>query len=410
GEFLAASISGIVHADTNGDCIVDVGEARLAGVTVELLDEQGGVVAATVTDSNGEYEFNGLLPGSYSVRETQPVDYFDGGEVVGDGGGAVGASDLLTGIVITSGDEFRGYNFCELPPASLSGFVFQDGAPIRTSDGQAPANLQQLRDGQFTPDDTPIAGVTLELRDGRTGVVIDASQTLAGTYPAGPVRATTDANGFYEFTGLLGGREYAVYQLHPDGFHDSIDTPGSPQALAFNVGTVIPAGSLIQLAEPHRNDAIIRIPVEVGGAAQNNNFSEVVVEADPPPSPPLPPAPPLPTPELPQLAAPPLISTPPPAAGVIGPLLNVYAGGVEGAVGFTWHLSVINGGQPRQFADNQPSSEIWREARFLDYANWQPDHMRSAEWTLAVGQHDATDEVEVRRYIFGVRGGIPVSG
>ncbi|MEO8497845.1 MAG: SdrD B-like domain-containing protein, partial [Planctomycetota bacterium] len=374
-------------------------------------NEQGTVVATTLTNSAGEYEFSGLTPGSYSIRETQPTGYFDGGEVIGDGGGTVGASDFVIGILASSGDNLRGYNFCELPPAKLSGFVFQDGGKILTPDGLPPANLRALRDGQFTPDDTPIAGVTLELRDGRTGLVIDASQLLPGTYPAGPVRTTTNAQGFYEFKGLLGGRDYAVYEIQPEGYYDGIDTPGSPQAFAFNEGDLIPAGTLTQLAENPHNDAIIRIPVAVAAVARNNNFSEILVEVEPQKSvlfpPPLPPSNP---PALPPVSIPALVAPIPQAAGVIAPLLNVYAGGVQGAMGYTWHLSVINGGQPREVATNQPNSDIWRQARFLDYTNWQPDHIRSAEWTLSVGQHDAADEVEVRRYVFGVRGGMPVSG
>lgn len=83
---------------------------------------------------------------------------------------------------------------------------------------------------------------------------------------------------------------------------------------------------------------------------------------------------------------------------------------LTGAMGFTWHLSVINGGQPREVATNSPPSEIWRQARFLDYTHWQSDHMRSAEWTLSFEQHEESDEVAVKRYIFGVRGGLPVAG
>lgn len=148
------------------------------------------------------------------------------------------------------------------------------------------ANRQQtcgsIRDGVFTPDDTPISGVTLELREGNTGLAIDGSQLLPGIYPAGPVRTTTDANGFYEFTGLRSGGSYAVFEIQPDGYFDGIDTPGSPQSLAFNEGDLTQAGDLSQLSEPHRNDAIIRIAVTVTSAARNNNFSEVLVESDPP--------------------------------------------------------------------------------------------------------------------------------
>ncbi|MCA9143668.1 MAG: carboxypeptidase regulatory-like domain-containing protein [Planctomycetaceae bacterium] len=409
GEFLGASIAGMVHADTDGDCVADADELRLEGVTVELLDAQGQVIATTLTNSDGEYAFNGLKPGTYSVRETQPNGYFDGGTLIGDGGGVVGASDFITEITVGSGDDLQGYNFCELPPASLSGYVFQDGAPIKTSDGKVPANLRAIRDGRFTPDDTPISGVILELRDGRTGLPIDASQTLAGTYPEGHVRTTTNADGYYEFTGLLGGREYAVFEIQPEGYFDGIDTPGSAQAFAFNEGDLVPAGSLTQLAVNPGTDAIIRIPVTVARVSGDNNFSEVRVEADPPKLIP-PPPPSLIPPPLPPATIPPLVGTIPPAVGVVAPLLNVYAGGVEGSLGFTWHLSVINGGQPREVATNQPPSEIWRQARFLDYTHWQADQMRSAEWTLSFGQHADSEEVQVQRYIFGIRGGIPVSG
>lgn len=408
-EFLGASIAGIVHADIDGDCLVDPNETRLEGVTIELLDANNNIVATTLTNSAGEYFFNNLTPGDYSIRETQPSGYFHGDQMIGDGGGVVGASDLLTAIPVSSGDNLQGYNFCELPPATLSGYVFQDGAAIRTADGQPPANLRSIRDGVFTPDDTPISGVTLELREGNTGLAIDGSQLLPGIYPAGPVRTTTDANGFYEFTGLRSGGSYAVFEIQPDGYFDGIDTPGSPQSLAFNEGDLTQAGDLSQLSEPHRNDAIIRIAVTVTSAARNNNFSEVLVESDPPVLIP-PPVPPQSPPSLPPSSIPPLVGTIPPAVGVVAPLLNVYAGGVDGAMGFTWHLSVINGGQPREVATNSPPSEIWRQARFLDYTHWQSDHMRSAEWTLSFEQHEESDEVAVKRYIFGVRGGLPVAG
>lgn len=410
GEYRSATISGIVHADTDQDCIVDSGEARLEGVTIELLDEQGDVVATTQTNELGEYEFAGLAPGTYAVRETQPVGYFDGGEVIGSGGGAVVASDLVSGISVTSGDELSGYNFCELPPSGLSGFVFQDGGTITTEDGEPPADLLAIRDGQRTPDDTPIAGVVLQLRDGATGLVIEGRHTLPGSNPKGPVRATTDANGFYEFSGLLGGREYAVYQFHPDGYHDSIDTGGSPSAFAFNVGTVVPLQTLSLFADAPRFDAIIHIPVAIGTVAQNNNFSEVLIEADPPSFPPPLPPPPPPTPPLPPAVIPPLLAPAPAPIGIVAPLLNVYAGGVGGAVGFTWHLSVINGGQPREVATDHSGSDVWQQARYLDYTQWNAEHMRSAAWTLTIGHHDSDDALDVRRYVFGVRGGVPVSG
>ena len=409
GEFLSSSIAGVVHAETDGNCNVDPGEVLLANVSVELLDAAGDVIEATVTNASGEYRFDGLAPGEYSVREHQPGAYFHGGQTVGSGGGTAVGADLVQAIAVGSGQHLVGYDFCETPEAQLSGFVFQDGAPIETEDGEPPANLLQIRDGQRTPDDTPLADVVLELRDGRTGVTIDASQTLGGTYPAGAVRTTTDTNGYYEFTGLRGGREYAVYQIHPDGFLDYLDTPGTTTGQAFNIGQLVPEGTLQQLAEPPRNDAIVRIRLDVGGNSENNNFSEVKVESAPPTQPPLPPA------SFPLLPIAP-ISAPPPlqlvavAPGVAPPLPNVYAGGVEGAAGFTWHLSVLNAGMPRDLASADSSSTVWREARYLDYTNWEADRMREAQFTLVVNEEDEENVTEVRQYVFGVRGGIPISG
>ncbi len=414
-EYLGASIAGVVHADLNQDCIIDPGEPRLEGVSIELLNEQGSVIANTETNANGEYRFDGLSPGVYSVREIQPEGYFHGGQHAGNGNGNDLAVDLITNILVISGDELINFDFCELPPASLSGYVFQDGDVIVTPDGLPPANLAAIRDGQLTPDDTPIPGVVVELRDGRTGLAISADQVLPGIYPPGPILATTDANGFYEFTGLLGGREYAVFQIHPDGFVDSFDTPGTTQGQAFNVGQLIPAGTLEQLATPHNNDAIVRIRLEVGGVSLNNNFSEVVVEAEPPTDPPRPPQPPLPPPppvrtELPPVSIPPLILAPPGPAGSVAPLLNVYAGGVQGVLGYTWHLSVINGGLPRDVVNSPPDGQIWQQARYLNHTHWQADQMRQGEWVLSMGQPAEDQELEIRRHIFGIRGGVPVVG
>ena len=61
-----ASISGMIHVDTNGDCIYEPGEPLLAGVTVQLINSSNQVVATTVTDQNGQYKFSNLKPGTYT--------------------------------------------------------------------------------------------------------------------------------------------------------------------------------------------------------------------------------------------------------------------------------------------------------------------------------------------------------
>ncbi len=87
GEILPSSLSGLVYEDMDGDCIRDPGEPAIPSVTIELLDQNGTVLATTQTDAQGRYQFTNLRPGNYSVRETQPVGYVQGGQKAGTAGG-----------------------------------------------------------------------------------------------------------------------------------------------------------------------------------------------------------------------------------------------------------------------------------------------------------------------------------
>jgi fimbrial isopeptide formation D2 family protein/uncharacterized repeat protein (TIGR01451 family) len=72
-----ASIGSLVWIDTDRDGTQDPGEKGIPGVTVELYDEGGNLVATTVTDDDGRYLFENLPPGTYTVRidpDTIPED------------------------------------------------------------------------------------------------------------------------------------------------------------------------------------------------------------------------------------------------------------------------------------------------------------------------------------------------
>jgi LPXTG-motif cell wall-anchored protein len=58
--------------------VQDAGERGLGGVTVQLLDAQGRVVAEAVTAEDGSYLFEDVAPGRYTVRidmATAPAGY-----------------------------------------------------------------------------------------------------------------------------------------------------------------------------------------------------------------------------------------------------------------------------------------------------------------------------------------------
>ena len=285
GELLAGRLAGRVHADVQIiDCRFEPsrGDRALSGVTIELLAATGQVVARTQTDASGQYAFAGLGPGQYELRQLQPADYFDGAARPGSHGGEARVPNRITGIDIGSGQQLTSYNFCEITPVTLSGFVFQDGPAVELeADEQLPERIRDVRDGQLSSDDRPLAGVVVELRNGINGLPAPSSQALAGIYPPGPLRLQTDANGFYQFAGLRPGT-YAVYEIQPDGYVDGVDTPGTAAGIAFNPGETQNESALQQLQVPPKNDAIVRISLPPGQSARDNNFSEVRVTQRPP--------------------------------------------------------------------------------------------------------------------------------
>ncbi len=399
GELPPASIGGRVHGELNGDCIPDPGEPLLEGVTIYLLDASGSRIASTVTDSAGEYRFTSLEPGVYGVEEIQPAGYLQGKNHEGSAGGRV-VDDLILEADLGPGIDAVDYNFCEAVPASISGYVFQDGPVIELPEGTEFEDASDYRDGQFTPDDQPIEGVVLQLGDGSGAPLLDGDGQ--------PITTVTDENGYYEFTDLYPGT-YTVIEFHPEDYIDGIDTPGSNGGMAVNpheeLGTMI----LSQLSIDPENDAIVRIPLALGESASSYNFSEVrVTEIDPiipPPPTPTPSKDPLPTPST-------TVGSPPPAAAVLhshGPTQStgstIWGGG--GLVPhYTWHLSVINAGNPRDVDDEQTEADLLAgQAVFFDPLTWTGSDIDEGEWVLADRNGNETG-----RSLFGIEGGIPVVG
>jgi protocatechuate 3,4-dioxygenase beta subunit len=402
GELPPASISGQVHANTTGDCL-DPGNPPIAGVTIELVDASGNVIRTTVTDHDGMYHFNDLAPGTYSVREVQPVGYFSAATFVGSAGGVKG-DDLVSNIVLVGGANGVDYDFCELPPVAISGFVFQDGPPIPVTDPTQPVHVPDFRDGTLTSDDTRLSGVTLMLRDGVTGLPILGAAALAGLYAADqPITTVTDVSGHYEFVGLRPGI-YGVYDVAPAGYIPGIDTAGSLGGIVISAWTTVDQAVLDQLIAPPEDDAIIHIGLLGGQHSTDNNFSVVLttdqIQVFVFPQPPVFAAPaglPFIPPNVP--AVPPLIPTFP---FLVAPQLTRAGGQL-----YTWHLSVVDAGQPRGLQDGEAKVQL-TSARPAEEISWQADNMAESEWTLVT---DASQPgAPSRKVRFGMRGGIPIAG
>jgi uncharacterized repeat protein (TIGR01451 family) len=92
-------IAGRVYIDANRNGSFDTGELGVPGVTITLTgtDFLGGTVSRTVqTSAEGEYAFDNLLAGTYTVVESQPDDFIDGEESQGTNGSTISANDTFT--------------------------------------------------------------------------------------------------------------------------------------------------------------------------------------------------------------------------------------------------------------------------------------------------------------------------
>jgi protocatechuate 3,4-dioxygenase beta subunit len=419
GELLPGSIRGQVVVSTDPDCDPDDGEPPIAGVLIELLNAGGNVIASTHTDANGEYAFINLWPGVYSVREHQPDGYFDLDAHVGTGDGTVATRSFISTISIGSDEHLTDYDFCEGPPAQLSGYVFIDGAPIPSDETLTPERIAQIRSGQRTPDDTPLASVTLVLYDVATGQPVGSESALPGVYPIGPITAVTDASGFYQFTGLRAGH-YAVVELPPGPYLDGFDHAGTLGGYAVNPNNLLlpqplPIEALRNIdvfRALHGEDAIVMINLAPGDHSQENNFSELQLAPpenppQPPERPPLPPEPPAP-PEKPPVFGFPAIRPPvsllfPPNIAPINPPSFPSGGGADG---FTWHLSVINAGWPRAIMLGEVRVQFTAASNHTSL--WQTVDLNHGRWTLA--KIDYSQVQVIREETFGHCDATPVVG
>jgi large repetitive protein len=179
GELPIAPITGSVYLDRNRNGSFDDAPADgpIAGVTVMLRlgsDCTGPVVASTVTDASGNYSFSGASAGlTYTLCQTQPAGYADGGVNPGANGGSAAANAITISNLPAGGSA--GNRFAERA-GSLAGEVYLDF----DNNGARAAGTE-----------AGIAGVTVTL----SGRDINGNPVSRST--------VTDANGQWRFDDLL---------------------------------------------------------------------------------------------------------------------------------------------------------------------------------------------------------------
>ena len=126
---IPGSIAGTVYIDTNRNGVRDAGEPGIAGVTVRLtgndnrpttsalgdIQTAAAVDRTTTTDANGNYRFDNLFPGTYTITQTQPANFVNGASNPGQGATNPGTAgtNTISNITLASGENATVFDFGE---------------------------------------------------------------------------------------------------------------------------------------------------------------------------------------------------------------------------------------------------------------------------------------------------------
>jgi uncharacterized repeat protein (TIGR01451 family) len=237
GYSSVGSIGVLVYRDLNVSGAFNSGEPGIGSVTFHVTGQLagGGNVAFDVqTQPNGTVVIGNLAPGTYRIAEVQPAGFLDKDETVGGFGattvGSLDGNDAIGQITVVAGRNLTGYNFGELLPSSIRGFVYMDG----NNNG---------------------------LKEGGEAKIFNALVTLAGTDDRGAavtIPGRTDLTGHYSFDNLRPGT-YSVTETQPRSALDGKETVGTP---AFG-------------ATATTNDKFTGFHLSENSSTDGNNFGEL---------------------------------------------------------------------------------------------------------------------------------------
>lgn len=183
-------VSGTVWAENDYNGLFATDEAKLQDITVQLISDNGTVVATAQTNKLGQYDFTGLAPGNYYVKFASQS--FVGYNAVPDGGNSIvqqaskGINDSYaqTPVFALTYNDVLEKSFGVYVPSTVGGFAWDD------------ANQNGIYDNR----EAKIANVTITLTDAD-------GNSLTDVY-GNPIAAVlTDANGNYSFTNVRPRKE-----------------------------------------------------------------------------------------------------------------------------------------------------------------------------------------------------------
>jgi hypothetical protein len=215
GNFEYAKINGTKWEDLDNDGVKEGGEPGIDGVTIFLDLNGNGVLDddedSTVTDSNGDYEFTEVAPGTYVVIEQLPEDYVQSYPFLETG-------NATYTFTVVSGDIYEEIDFGNVEGADIHGTKFED------LDG----------DGVRDPNEPGLPNWSIYLDVNNNGV-LDSDEPATVTLFDDP-DTEDDESGRYSLTDIMPGT-YALTELLQVGWLNT--RPSTLHSVEFEFGGTI---------------------------------------------------------------------------------------------------------------------------------------------------------------------------
>ena len=154
GEFQTITVSGEVYDDVTGTGALEPNDPVLPGWRVDLINAGGQVVKTAATDSNGDFSFSGVGPGTFTVEEVVQSGYDET------------TSPSTYSLTPTGGQNVTGLGFGNFQQWSVSGTLYQD----------------TNQDGKLDDGETGLSGWTVNVLNGSNKVVASATTDSHGNY------------------------------------------------------------------------------------------------------------------------------------------------------------------------------------------------------------------------------------
>ena len=205
----SSCLEGSIFADSNNNGLLENGEKHLENFTVQALNENMDVVAECVSDANGHYAFDALLPVPHSLRILLPSPW---------------VTPIYKGEPNENASSIKTYEtqygqtdvFALSPKMTISNVnigVFQAG----TVSGHAKL-----------PDETGFSNLSVQLMD-EAGVALPSIPSVL-----------TDADGYYHIKGVLPGTYSLCYTVPAEGiFANTDDASIYSEPFTVSMGTVL---------------------------------------------------------------------------------------------------------------------------------------------------------------------------